>query len=408
MFLSNIKKLNLSEYYYLLVMIAYTLTLATDKMRPGVFATFLLLCIAIELLLKKRISINTTTDYLVIAYFVYNILSIIWLIDSGLPAAIHLEEFVCSVLPIVFYMVGKTATERTPDFYRLFVIAVVFVCVIGLILYIAAPQFYLEYLFKWQYISDTKVSTMRIRMMSVIGCTVLGYLAVCGMLASAYFIRDEKKRITSILFFFFNLFFAFMSNQRSAMVVAIMVFVYMNYLIFFVFKMIKKKYFFMELGAMLLAFVALCVVYMDAVMKIYYRLVSLPGAIGQRSEQWVVAMNTLHSTWLGNGLGANGHKAIGYEGTNVIADGGLVKIFCEEGVIGFSVLLFILILVYKKGMKELEQYYVEIGILSIALLQSIGSNILAFQLATPIFWFAVGRIASGMTKKAKEEKEVCT
>ena len=400
---ANIKKLNLSEYYYIFVMIGYVLTLVTDKMRPGIFATILLLCVALELLLKRRISVNTTIDYLVIAYFIYNLLSIIWLMDSGLPATIYFEEFVCSVLPILFYMVGKTAAERTPNFYRLFILAVVFICTVGLILYITAPKFYIDYLFELQYISDTDASTMRIRMISVIGSTVLGYLAVCGMLASAYFIRDEKKKTASIIFFFLNMFFAFMSNQRSAMVVAILVFVYMNYLIFFVFKMMKKKYLLMELGAMLLAFIALCVVYMGAVMKIYYRLVSLPGAIGQRSEQWVVAMNTLHSTWLGNGLGANGHKAIGYEGANVIADGGLVKLFCEEGVVGFSILLFILLLAYRKGIQELEQYYVEIGIISIALLQSIGSNILAFQLATPIFWFAIGRIASGMMKKDTSE-----
>ncbi|NLG05089.1 MAG: hypothetical protein GX567_14845 [Clostridia bacterium] len=399
----NIKKLNLSEYYYILVMIGYTLTLATDKMHPGVFATILLLGVALELLLKRRISINTTLDYLVGAYFIYNLLSIIWLLDSGLPATIYFEEFVCSILPIIFYMVGKTAAERTAAFYRLFIIAVVFVCTVGLILYITAPTFYLDYLFKLQHISDTYASTMRLRLVSVIGSTVLGYLAVCAMLACAYFIKAEKKKAANIICFFLNMLCAFMSNQRSAMVVAILVFIYMNYLIFFVFKMMKKKYLLMELGAMVLAFIALCVVYMDAVMKIYYRLVSLPGAIGQRSEQWVVAMNTLHSTWLGNGLGANGHKALGYEGANVIADGGLVKLFCEEGVIGFSILVFILLLAYRKGIQELEQYYVEIGIISIALLQSIGSNILAFQLATPIFWFAIGRIASGMMKKDTNE-----
>lgn len=32
---ANIKKLNLSEYYYIFVMIGYVLTLVTDKMRPA-------------------------------------------------------------------------------------------------------------------------------------------------------------------------------------------------------------------------------------------------------------------------------------------------------------------------------------------------------------------------------------
>ena len=43
----------------------------------------------------------------------------------------------------------------------------------------------------------------------------------------------------------------------------------------------------------------LCIVYFRAVLKIYYRLVSLPGAIGQRSDSWVSAANNMKNIWLG-------------------------------------------------------------------------------------------------------------
>ena len=115
-------------------------------------------------------------------------------------------------------------------------------------------------------------------------------------------------------------------------------------------------------------------------------------------------MNTLYNTWLGNGLGANGHKALEYEGAHVIADGGLVKLFCEEGVIGFSIFLFILFLVCRAACKNLEDYYIEIGIIAITLLSSIGSNIIAFQLTTPIFWFAVGRCAFAIKNQNCDRK----
>ena len=44
-------------------------------------------------------------------------------------------------------------------------------------------------------------------------------------------------------------------------------------------------------------------------------------------------------------------------------------------------------------MKNIGSRYVEVGIIIVGLLQSIGSNMLAFQICAPIFWFAVGRCA---------------
>lgn len=391
--MNKMKNRNLFEWYYTLVMLGYLLTLFMDAMRPGVFAALLMLGVAAELVLKKRISFNYTIDWLVSAYFIYNLLSVVWLVRSGLPMKIYVDEFSNSVLPVLFYMVGRTAGEQTKEFYKKFLLAVLIICVIGVLLYISAPQFYLDYLFKWSYISKADVPTMRIRMHSVIGSTILGFLAVCGMLVASYFLMDNKNRKAGILFFGLNFVFALLSNQRSAMVVAILVVIYVNQLLFFELRLFKKPYFFMECAVIIVAFLGLCLVAFDVVMKIYYRLVSLPGAIGQRSEQWVAAVNNMYSYWFGNGLGANGHKALDFEGTHVIADGGLVKMFCEEGILGFSIFLYIIILVFTKSVRNLKDCYVEIGIIGIALLQSVGSNILSFQLAAPIFWFEVGRCA---------------
>lgn len=398
--MNKLKQTNLYDFYYLAVMLAYTLTLFF-YVRTGAFASILMLLIVAELFLKKKIQITGTVDYLIIAYLVYNLLSVIWLTRNGLPVTIYVEEFSNSILPIIFYMVGKTVQDGTGQFYRWFIIAVLYVCIIGLILYIWAPGFYLRYLCD-VYISKADTATMRIRMASVIGSTCLGALATCGMLASAYFTLkagNQKYRLLSIFLFFVHFFFAMMSNQRAAMVVAFIIIIYMNWLLFFTFRAAQKKYLGVEIGVMLAGIAGLCIIDMEAILKVFRRLISLPGAIGQRSEQWVVAMDTLYNIWLGNGLGANGHKALEYEGAHVIADGGLVKLFCEEGVIGFSIFLFILFLVCRAAAKNLREYYVEIGIIAITLLSSVGSNIIAFQLTAPIFWFAVGRCASAIVKK---------
>lgn len=408
--LKFIKNSRISEWYYIIVTAGYFLTLFIGGMRPGVAATALMLLIAAELFVYKEFTVKHTVDVLVLVYLAYHCVSVIWLTKAGYPLSVFINEFTASVLVMIFYFVGKSAGKRTGIWYRNFLIAMLMLSVIGLVLYIAAPQFYIEWNYEWSYISKADASTMRVRMNSVVGSTILSFMMIAGMLASAYFLapspednlmskgafaRSRNRIWWSIINIALCLLVAIMSNQRSGLVAAALVIVYVNYLLVFQLEIIPKKYFVIEIIAVAVALAGLCVVKLDYVLKFWWRIASLPSAVSERSEQWIAAVNNMYSTWLGNGIGANGHKALGVEGAHIIADGGLIKIYCEDGVLGFSVFVFMLILTFKKGLSNIRKYFTEIGIIAVALLQSIGSNILAFQLCTPIFWFAIGRICAG-------------
>lgn len=397
----DLKKLDIISWYYIIVILGYVLTLISSSIRPGVIATALMLLVIAQLCIQRRIKIENTIDSLAVVFFVYNMLSGLWCVYYGMSLSIFLGEFVTGALPIIFYFAGKTSLECTEDFYKKFIIAVIIAGTVGLVLFIWAPQFYLDYLFNYNYISKADAATMRIRMISVIGSILVGYLSVCGMcIASGLMLKYNGKKYKAALFV--CCLYAFLSNQRSAMFVAILVLFYVNYLVFFVYKMLHKKYFIYECSAFVAGFILMCIVFFKAILKVYYRLVSLPGAIGQRSDQWVGAVNNMKNLWLGNGLGASGHRAV-YLNDYIVADGGLVKLFCEMGIIGTSVFAFMLILLIKKGSKKLLLCAGEIGLIIATLLQSIGSNILEFQLATPIFYFAVGRIAYIIASEKEDE-----
>lgn len=385
----------ISELYYVLVVLGYTLTLFAAGMRPGVFATALMLGICLILLMKKSIKPQGVCDYIVITFLVYELLSVIWLRKGGFPLSVFTEEFISSVLPIIFYFVGKAVSDRCENWYKWYLIAMLVLGILGVILYAWAPQFYNDWSYDWSYISKADAQTTRVRMNSVVGSTCLSFNMVAGMLAASYFLGKREKKsnlVFGISSLVLCLLFAILANQRSGLVAAALVIVYVNYLLFFQLNLIPKKYFMWELIIAAAAFALLCVVRFDFVLKFWYRIISLPTAISERSEQWIAAVNNMYSTWLGNGLGANGHRALGIEGAHVIADGGLVKLYCENGVLGFSIWVYLIILTVKKGLKNVAAYYTELGIVAIGLLQSIGSNMLAFQFCAPIFWYAIGRI----------------
>ena len=405
----KLKDIWLGGIYYIPVVLLYVLNMANEAVRPGIIATVFMFCVLAELIIKKQIRLDSFMDRLVAAWFLYNALSVIWLVRSGMPLGVYNQEFAVSLLPAIFYLAGKSCRgqmdaddNRDNDaalFYRNFIYAILFIGILGIILQAVMPRFYIDYSYRLNFVSSADEATCRVRMDSVVGSTVLGFLSAASMIASIPFVMEKRSRLFGIIAMFISFITAFMSNQRSAMVAAILAFIYFNWLLFYIYGKAEKKYFVMELLFLATAVTALFVFKRGAIMEVYYRLASLPGAVGERSEQWIAAVNNMYSTWLGNGLGANGHMAIGLEDAHVVADGGLIKSYCEQGIFGFSMFLYILILSFKKGLGNIKEYCAEVGILAAAILQSIGSNILSFQLAAPVFWFAIGRIQADENKK---------
>lgn len=418
-----INKCKLQNLYYAIVVVGYILQVVTFKMKPGILATLLMLLILFQTGINeyskdknaiKKLPWNITlVDAVVTVYFVYNILSIIWFTAYGLPISVFAGEFVSSVLPIVFYYAAVSGDGDRKGFYKGFAVAILILGIVSIVLYMWAPQFYCDYLFNMSYISKADPSTTRVRMESVTGSTSMSFLSVAGMIVAGYGLveavklsKENKDRITgiaiSILFFIFCLALVFLANSRAGMVTAMVVILYLNIILVFSIKAIKKRYFYIELALAITLILAICILTPGIAGKIAARLISLPGAVGQRSEQWIAAMNNMHGAWLGNGLGANGHRALYVsENVHVVADGGLVKLFCEEGCIGFGLFIYIYAVICAKGIKKLESCFAEIAIIAAVLLMSIGANVIAFQLCTPIMWYAIGVIS----KTDREEKD---
>ncbi len=401
----NIRKFNIAVWYYPVLAVIYALTLVSFSFfRPGVAAAGMISLIWIWLfisgILPKLKGLNTP-DVIMTIWLLYNIISGIWTIAFGMPVSVYAGELFTAVLPMVFYYIAAYGTdEERLKFYRLFLAAVFILGFLGIALYLAAPRFYIDYLFKYGFISKADIQTMRVRMVSVTGSTVLGYLGVMAMPVSVRLVQTLKNRIWWAAFAAGCL-IAFMSNQRAAMSAAILVVIYFGILAFFVYKSLDKKYLAIGLGVIAAGTAGVFVLANDIFMKVFYRLISLPLAIGERSDQWVGAANNMGSIWIGNGLGANGHRALGYA-EHVIADGGLARLYCETGIIGTALFAFLMLLCLKRGFRSLKELAPEVCIVLMTLIISIGSNTLSFALSVPVFYFAAGVLSAVKAVKEAE------
>ncbi len=386
-------RLNSYEWLYPAAAVIYVLTPFIRQIRPGICLTALLLAAALLMVVHKQIAFRRTEDAVFAVFFGFSILSGIWTVLYGIPLSVYLGELSTTTLPMILYFAGRDADEKSTErFYRIFLYSMAFLALVSLLLYILTPQVYIRFLYDVSLISKADASTARVRMESVTGSTLFGTMMAYAAGISIVFIEknDRKNRIFGGVSFAFFMIMAFFSSQRAAMVTVLFMLCLLNHIIFFSCGLLPKKYFAAECGVIAAGLLGLLLFGRGAFLKVYYRLISLPSAVGERSEQWVGAVNNMSNMWLGDGLGSHGHRAAGFA-EHVVADGGLVKIYCEAGIIGTSFFIFLMLLILEKGYRNLRLTGGEMAVITGALLLSIGSNVLCFELAVPIVFYAAGR-----------------
>ena len=163
-------------------------------MRPGVLATALMLAVFAELFFARQLRIRSLPDIIATVFFLYEILSVIWLTAGGFPFSVFAQEFISSVLPMVFYFVGKSAKDDCGRWYKFYLIAMIILGVLGIALYAFAPQFYNDWSYVFSYTSKADAATTRVRMNSVVGSTCLSFNMVAGMMIAAWFLKSKDQQ----------------------------------------------------------------------------------------------------------------------------------------------------------------------------------------------------------------------
>ena len=67
------------------------------------------------------------------------------------------------------------------------------------------------------------------------------------------------------------------------------------------------------------------------------------------------------------------------------------------GIIGTSIIIFMLVLVYTKAYRNIRKVIPEMAVITCAILMSIGSNVLEIELCAPVVYFALGRAVRLLT-----------
>ena len=386
-----------NNYYFILLAIYFS-CIYLPFIRTGVTMGLFILFLYSH---SKIVGKSDRQSSIVFVFFVYVLLSIQGYLYNGIPISAYIEDLATQSTPMIFFFIAYNKRIDKEDFYKNYIYAIVLSLIIGLYFYIFPSGQYISYAeraFSSNYESQLDYVNYIIRFNSIFGSVVTGSLSVLLFVLSFYrwcIYEDDDLKYRYFWLFSSILSFlcAFMTSQRSAMVMAVFSLAAMAFFILRYNKRSVIPFVLITIAAIMIVLPWAMTNFGDFFAEWTERLDSVGEAVGERDNQWISVLSNSKNIILGTGLGSVGHHAIEY-GKFVVPDGGLVKYIAEFGIIGMAIFVLILINAFVKGIKNMKLLYRELLVVFVVVAQSVGSNVLSFQQVLPLFWFSIGVIAS--------------
>lgn len=383
--------IGLFKYIFFMDIILKWIAMYTD-IRNGVISAILyILFIMLLLLSKKTISFNGLTKI----YFVflgYNCLMMFVSIFKGYPLNIIFSEVVNELFASISIFVGlKASDKQAKEFENVFFIVVAIILCSGLYYNLTlTDSYYIKFLSEYNpnfYLENFYDSPRLNSFVGSVVCGVYGCVLTCLSLKQL----QKKDKISFLYYFLIGNMTAFFSLQRSAILVAILIDIFM---LFYAYKkgLLKNIYIISLTMSIFIIVIIVTMYYEDVAIAIISRFLKIGDAVGERSSGWLNAFsNGILATIFGYGFATGSQRAIGISNLTV-NDGQYFMFIYNIGFIGLFILLTIIwgSLYKKKGLYHICYSLALYGYI----LQMIGSNILVSMQTAVLFWYIIGRCNS--------------
>lgn len=349
----------------------------------------------------------STIDRLVKSYFIYNLISFVWFLFSGISIEGYLTLAKYFLFPMFFYFIGRE-DNYSDLFYKTFMWSMCFVFVIGLFWYITTPGYYLEFLIKQKQNTSYLLGTSALdetnimnyaSLSSFVNVYVTSLLCVPTMaIAYGLLFRREVPYNKVVLYSIgvLSVAVAVLTYQRIAVFCVVMAF------LFFCIWGARHNQRSVAISGFILFFIGVAIIgskYADraqtmlAMWDEMLKTFSFSDAMeGGRIQQYTKVFSEWNNPLLGSGMGSASAVAR-LAGKAGVTDGEYVRILIETGIVGFILFLSIIFKTLAVALRNIEKYLIETVIIVFFLAACVGANALSNgQIIPIIFWFAIGKV----------------
>lgn len=381
---------------------------------PWIFSIYY---VAIGLLSFCRIQYHKIFKLFFIAWIIYIILSGLL---ADLPIRYLTEEFKRFMAPTFFVFVGMYC--RSDKIYKTFLFSIFFSVVLGFLLYILQPSWYIRFLVEcfnnlWyansaENANSVMESAFRFQSFFADSYAISYFVtfSLCIILCDVYrakkIVPNKRLQMAILLSLVIAI---FLSGFRVAIAYMILLFIWM--LLYGSYTKNPNNKLFIRIFIIGTAMLVLLFFFLSDNHYFSYIVENVFGRFsafsyetameGSRNTQQEKVLESWQNVFFGDGSGSKGAQAR-IDGLPAITDGGYVKMLVENGFVGTSLFLMIMLATIKRGLKYFHYYMMELLIIGYVLISMLGANSLAMHWCfVIIFWFAVGRIWNDVVLKKR-------
>ncbi len=386
--------------YYIFVFFIYAASMFINAHKGVVCGAFMALLFPV---IMKQVGCRTRQAEIFLLLFLGYLLCSVLLLRGKIYFLSYITCISYSILPMCFFVFARM-DEKSRFLYN-FVFIMTVNLILNLILFYVGPSFYVDGLYKTQAISAPSREAMQMNFNSNLGVTVCS--AFAGILFLYYLVRllerEKRGRYLWIDFLLMLLMLAAMvlTFRRGAWLAAICSLLLLAHLRIWKIRQhffIGKKKIIGFLGLVSLCGMVCFQLPDGFVDKIVMRFGQFSTAVSERSGAWKQAFQSVDSILFGNGFGSFSHYLVQYN-VPTVPDSYYMMLIAENGIFGlclFGVIVGASIFHFFESHNGTIVYII---IVVFILVQSIGSNMLEFQIVAPIFWYSLGKCSSGKKKE---------
>ena len=339
---------------------------------PWIFSIYY---VAIGLLSFCRIKYHKIFKLFFIAWIIYIILSGLL---ADLPVRYLTEEFKRFMAPTFFVFVGMYC--RSDKIYKAFLFSIFFSVVLGFLLYILKPSWYIRFLvecFKNLLYANSaenanSVMESAFRFQSFFtDCYAISYFvtfSLCIILCDFYrenrIVTNKRLQFAILLSLVIAIFW---SGFRVAITYMILLFVWM--ILYGSYTNNPNNKLFIRIFIIGTAILVLFFLFLSDNHYFSYIFESVSNRFsdfsyetameGSRNTQQEKVLESWQNAIFGEGTGSKGAQAR-IDGLPAITDGGYVKMLVENGFVGISLFLMIMLATIIRGLKYIHYYMINI------------------------------------------------
>lgn len=358
----------------------------------------------LQLVLKSHNENNIVS--LINVLLVYKLLSVVMYLFNGLPIECYTRTLQNEIFPLLFFYLGY-AYSNDYEFNKKYLLSCSFCFIVGIYLYLRMPDYYVNFLSHSFVESNLEVHEDGLiflsRMGSFFGSSyVISFFSIPSLVLSLSYLENKSINIKPVVLVGVSLISfvsAILSGQRIAIVFA--VFIIFFFAVYFLVRSKNRiRLFSIYVILIIIVIVAVVVAVRNSpVLDMYInRLFStkdrftFESAISERMGQYTsFDRYTNISLIFGLGLGSCGHISNDF-GFVSILDGEYLRLFYENGIVGFSLFLVIIFCTLNRLFIRRKYLYAEGLILIFNLTSMIGANSLEYFLFSFFFWYTLGHV----------------